>query len=74
MEVVEVQWPSQSERMAAVSFLHGSAYSKPPQQVEITPVAPPPMIDYSKLSDAELDQLEQLHAKAAAKQLESGGD
>lgn len=72
VEGVEVAWPSISDRLSAITFLRDAGYSKPAQQVEIAPAPAPPMIDYSKLTDDELDQLEALHAKAAAKQLTPG--
>lgn len=64
IEGVEVVWPTQSERLAALTFLRDSGYQRPVQQLELTQ-GPAIERDYSKLSDAELDQLEALHAKAA---------
>lgn len=61
---VEVVWPTQSERIAALTFLRDSGYQKPAQQLEIGPPTSQ-ALDYSKLSDEELDQLEALHNKAA---------
>lgn len=64
IEGVEVQWPTTSERLAAMTFLRDAGYSKPAQQLEIAPAPAPPMLDYSKLTDEELDELERLHNKA----------
>lgn len=61
---VEVKWPTQAERLAALNFLRDSGYQRPAQTVEIGQAAKPP-VDYAGLSDAELAQLESLHAKAA---------
>ena len=66
IEGVEVTWPSTSERLQAITWLRDSGYAKPPQQVEIAPMAPPPARDYSKLSDEELNELERLQAKTLA--------
>lgn len=61
---VEVKWPTQAERLSALTFLRDSGYQRPAQTVEIGQAAKP-AVDYSALSDAELASLESLHAKAA---------
>lgn len=66
IEGVGVVWPSMSDRQHALNFLRDSGWQKPTQQVEITHGDDTPkLLDYSKLSDEDLDKLEALHAKAA---------
>lgn len=68
IEGVQVVWPSQPDRLAALTFLRDSGWQRPPQQTQLEVNAtsgPPALLDYSRLSQAELDALEALHAKAA---------
>jgi hypothetical protein len=59
----EAVQPTITEMQRAWEFLLAWGYRKPPQEVEINGTPSP--VDYGRLSDAELDALEALHAKAA---------
>jgi hypothetical protein len=69
IEGVEVVWPSHADRMSALTFLADRGWSKPVAISEVSlgvsAGAPAPTMDYSKLSQAELDALEAISAKAA---------
>lgn len=64
IEGVEVAWPTNAERLSAIAFLHGSAWQKPAQGVVVSTGDEKPAYDYSKLTPAELDQLESALSKA----------
>lgn len=59
----EVIWPSVGEMQHAIQFLTAWGWQKPPERLELAPAAPD--VDYSRLSDEELEQAERLAAKAA---------
>lgn len=66
LEGVQVKWPTQAERLAALTFLRDAGYTKPAQQLEVGAISPkvPTLEEASHMSDAELAELERLHRKA----------
>lgn len=65
IEGVEVKWPSVADSQAALTFLRTSGWQTPTQAIELSRGSDAPMLDYKKLSAAEMDALEESLAKAA---------
>lgn len=66
IEGVEVQWPSDALRNAAINWLADHGWQKPVQVTELTVgQGPGSVMDMTRLSQEDLDLLEALQAKAA---------